>query len=73
MNAYVIKERQKAGIVRAKAKGICVGRPKVDINDKFIKAYKLVESGEIAACQGMQLCGMKKIMHVMLVVPLTSI
>lgn len=55
-----IKQRQAEGIAVAKLRGKKFGRPKVEINDRFIEVYKLWKQNEISAVNAMQLLDMKK-------------
>ncbi|SHK32904.1 recombinase family protein [Tepidibacter formicigenes] len=55
-----IKTRQREGIDSAMKRGVRFGRPKVEIDEKFIDAYNQWKKGEIMAVQAMKLCNMKK-------------
>ncbi len=54
-----IRERQQEGIAIAKEKGI-MGRPKIEIDDKFINAYKEWKEGNITATKAMELADMSR-------------
>lgn len=54
------KSRQAEGIEVAKAEGVIFGRPKKEINDKFLQAYNQWKSGIIKATEAMRLCGLSK-------------
>lgn len=56
----IINQRQREGVESAKIRGIKFGRPKVTINDEFIKVYNEWQSGSITAVQAMNLCNMKR-------------
>ncbi|TFZ11484.1 recombinase family protein [Bacillus cereus] len=49
-----IKVRQREGIDIAKKKGIHMGRPRVQITEEFIAAYKDWKNGEITAVEAMR-------------------
>lgn len=55
-----IRQRQAEGIALAKAEGRAYGRPKVEIDSKFISIYKQWKADEITAVQAMKLADMKK-------------
>ncbi len=44
-----IKQRQLEGIVIAKEKGVVFGRPSIQIDDQFIREYKLWKKGKQTA------------------------
>ena len=54
------KECQREGINLALAEGRQYGRPKIEIDDKFIGAYKQWRAGAITAVEAMKITGMKK-------------
>lgn len=54
-----IKERQKEGIAIAKEKGI-MGRPKIEIDERFENVYKQWQNEEITATKAMSLVGMSR-------------
>lgn len=56
----IMKKRQREGIEAAKERGVVFGRPKIEINDKFIKAYNRWERGSITAVQAMEEAEMTK-------------
>lgn len=65
--AYVAEKQRKdnrrlqaEGIVVARAAGVSFGRPKKEINDKFIAAYKEWKRGKITATAAMKKVGMKR-------------
>lgn len=55
-----IKQRQAEGIAVCKSEGRAYGRHKVEIDDKFIQAYKQWKAKEITAVKAMELSCMKK-------------
>lgn len=55
-----IKERQKAGIIIAKEKGIPLGRPKIVRSDKEINTIKAWQAGVINLGEAMQKLNLKK-------------
>lgn len=55
-----IRQRQAEGIAIAKAKGKNLGRPIIEIDNKFIDAYNRWKNKEIKAIEAMELCGLKK-------------
>ena len=55
-----IKERQAEGIAVALAEGKQYGRPKVEIDQAFISAYKKWRAHQISAVEAMKIAGMKK-------------
>ncbi len=54
-----IKIRQREGIDIAKKKGTHMGRPRIQITDEFISAYKDWKNGEITAVEAMRRTNMK--------------
>lgn len=54
-----IRERQRQGIVTAKAKGVRLGRPPVQFPDNFTSVYQTWRSGEITAVEAMRQTGLK--------------
>lgn len=54
-----IKKRQRQGIEAAKLNNVKFGRPKKEINEVFIQAYKSWKIGEITAVKAMDECNMK--------------
>lgn len=54
------KERQREGIDLNKAQNLPYGRPKIEIDDSFVAAYKQWKGGSITAVKAMELAGMKK-------------
>lgn len=55
-----IRQRQAEGIAAAKLQGKHFGRPKVEVNEEFIKIYDKWKSGEITAVKAMKLSDIKK-------------
>jgi len=55
-----IRKRQAEGIALAKSEGRPYGRHKVEIDDRFVSAYKQWRNKEITAVKAMELAGMKK-------------
>jgi DNA invertase Pin-like site-specific DNA recombinase len=55
-----IKERQREGIDLALAEGRAYGRPRMEIDAKFIEVYNTWKSGNIKAVEAMKLLDMKK-------------
>lgn len=55
-----IRKRQAEGIALARAEGRASGRPKIQIDDKFLSIYKQWKAHEISAVQAMKLADMKK-------------
>lgn len=57
-----IKQRQAEGIAVAKAQGKNLGRPVIEVDDKFIDAYKQwkAEENPITAVKAMELSGLTK-------------
>ncbi len=55
-----IKQRQAEGIAVAQAKGVKFGRPEIEIDDKFIVAYKQWKAAEVTAVKAMELAKMTK-------------
>lgn len=53
------KQRQAEGIEVALSQGVKFGRPRQEINDDFIKAYKEWKSGKITAVEAMRRVDMK--------------
>lgn len=54
------RERQREGIDIALAEGRPYGRPKVDVNEKFMEAYKKWKLKEITAVAAMNMAGYTK-------------
>jgi DNA invertase Pin-like site-specific DNA recombinase len=54
------KERQREGIDLALKEGRAYGRPKHEIDAKFLDAYKTWKSGKITAVEAMKQAGVKK-------------
>lgn len=54
------KERQREGIDLALKEGRAYGRPKVQVDDKFLDAYQAWKSGKITAVEAMKRAGVKK-------------
>ncbi|OUS68549.1 recombinase [Paenibacillus sp. MY03] len=52
--------RQAEGIEVARADGVTFGRPKQEIDDKFVQAYKEWKAGTLTATTAMKQIGMKK-------------
>lgn len=55
-----IKQRQREGIDLALAEGRSYGRPKIEIDDKFISVYKQWKAGKLTAVEAMKATGLKK-------------
>lgn len=55
-----ILARQREGIEIAKAQGKHLGRPSIELPDKWGKLYRQWKAGEIKAVEFMELVGMKK-------------
>lgn len=55
-----IKKRQEEGIKIALEQGVKFGRPKAEISDEFINAYKKWKDGAITATKAMEEAGMKR-------------
>lgn len=55
-----IRKRQAEGIALARAEGRSYGRPKIEIDDKFLSIYKQWKAGDLSAVQAMKLADMKK-------------
>ncbi|MDP4143127.1 MAG: recombinase family protein [Bacillota bacterium] len=55
-----IKQRQAEGIAVAKAKGKHLGRPVIEVDDKFLKAYNEWKEGSITAVKAMELSALSK-------------
>mgnify|MGYP004513234301 CR=1 FL=1 len=55
-----IRKRQAEGIAAAKAKGKCLGRPKLVRPDNFECVYSKWKQGEITAKAAMELLGLKR-------------
>lgn len=55
-----IRSRQAEGIAAAKAKGKHLGRPVIDVSDRFGDAYKQWRAGEITAVKAMAMSGLSK-------------
>jgi len=53
-------ERQKEGIMIAKEKNVKFGRPKYNVDDKFLEAYKEWKSGKIKAIEAYKRIGCSK-------------
>lgn len=56
----ILKQRQREGIDAALERGVVFGRPRVEIDDKFIATYKKWKASRVNAVQAMQECGMTK-------------
>ncbi|MHA7584594.1 recombinase family protein [Paenibacillus vandeheii] len=54
------RQRQAEGIEVARADGVTFGRPKQEIDDKFVQAYREWKAGALTATAAMQQIGMKK-------------
>ncbi len=55
-----IRKRQAEGIALARAEGRAYGRPKIEIDDKFLSIYRHWKAGSLSAVQAMKLADMKK-------------
>jgi len=55
-----IRKRQAEGIALARAEGRVYGRPKIEIDDKFLSIYRQWKAGSLSAVQAMKLADMKK-------------
>jgi len=55
-----IRKRQQEGIDAAKAKGKHLGRPKININNKFNEVYDEWKNGNITAKEAMNILGIKR-------------
>ena len=55
-----IKQRQREGIVVAKAKGVRFGRPGCPVPPNFQEIYQVWREGKITAVEAMRRAGMKK-------------
>lgn len=55
-----IKKRQEEGIAAAKAKGIKLGRPKIEIPTNWESTIQRWRNGEIKAIEAMKITGIKK-------------
>lgn len=56
----MIKQRQKEGMDAARQRGVVFGRPRVEIDDKFVNTYKIWKAGRISAVDAMKRCEMSK-------------
>jgi DNA invertase Pin-like site-specific DNA recombinase len=56
-----IRQRQREGIELAKAEGRSCGRPKIQIDDKFMDVYKRWKAKEVTAVEAMKLLDMRKV------------
>ncbi len=54
------RQRQAEGIEVARADGVTFGRPRQEIDDKFIRTYREWRAGQITATEAMRRIGMKK-------------
>lgn len=54
------KQRQMEGMESARAKGVVFGRPRIEIDDKFISVYNDWADGKITAVEAIKLTGMSK-------------
>ncbi|CAG7658702.1 recombinase family protein [Paenibacillus allorhizosphaerae] len=54
------RQRQAEGIEVARADGVTFGRPKQEIDNKFIRIYEEWKSGQITATEAMRQINMKK-------------
>lgn len=54
------RQRQAEGIEVARADGVTFGRPRQEIDDKFIRTYREWKAGQITATEAMRRIGMKK-------------
>ncbi|MUG73325.1 recombinase family protein [Paenibacillus validus] len=54
------RQRQAEGIEVARADGVTFGRPRQEIDDKFIRTYWEWKTGHITATEAMRRIGMKK-------------
>lgn len=54
------KDRQREGIDLALAENRPYGRPKIEIDDKFVAAYKSWRAGGITAVEAMKQAGLRK-------------
>lgn len=52
--------RQAEGIEVARADGVIFGRPKQEINGKFVETYREWKAGQMNATEAMRRIGMKK-------------
>ncbi|WP_129598423.1 recombinase family protein [Anaerophilus nitritogenes] len=55
-----IQQRRNEGIKSAKMRGVKFGRPTINIDDSFVKAYTKWKNREIKAVEAMELAGMTK-------------
>lgn len=55
-----IRRAQQEGLQAAKARGVKLGRKKIEMTDDFIKAYERWKNGEITALKAMELSKLKK-------------
>lgn len=55
-----IKQRQREGIDLALAEGRSYGRPKIEVDSKFVDVYSQWKAKEITAVEAMKLTGLKK-------------
>lgn len=67
MLAYVAEQerkknrlRQAEGIEIARSEGVTFGRPRLEIDDKFVRAYREWKAGKSTATEAMKKIGMKK-------------
>ena len=67
MLAYVAEQerkknrlRQAEGIEIARSEGVTFGRPRLEIDDKFVRAYREWKAGKFTATEAMKKIGMKK-------------
>ena len=56
----MMHKRQRAGIESAMARGVKFGRPRVEIDESFVKSYERWKASRISAVQAMEECGMAK-------------
>lgn len=54
------RQRQAEGIEVARTEGVTFGRPKQEIDNKFVQAYTEWKAGKLTATAAMQQAGMKK-------------
>lgn len=54
------RQRQAEGIEVARADGVIFGRPKQEIDGKFVETYREWKAGELTATEAMRRIGMKK-------------
>lgn len=52
------KKRQKEGMQKAKESGVVLGRPKIQMPERFDKIVEQWEKGNVKAVMAAQICGM---------------